>query len=91
MQLSDISVSGVRMLGRAGIPLGSRIVFQLRGHFANATVVRNMSDGFAVHFDDTLESRVAMVRSFYTGNYVRSIRKVKAVSLGRAILARMLS
>ena len=61
LQLSDISVSGARIAGSlAGIPLGSRIVFQLRGHSANATVVRNTSDGFAVHFDDTLESRVAI-------------------------------
>jgi cellulose synthase (UDP-forming) len=79
------------MVGHAPIPLGSRITFLLRGHSAQATLVRKTLDGFAVHFDETLESRVTMIRTFYTGNYVRSIRNVKATSLGCAILARMFS
>jgi hypothetical protein len=44
---------------------------------------------FAVEFDEAFPARVAMVRTFYSGDYVKNIEQVVPARVGQAILARL--
>ena len=40
------------------------------GQTVDAMIVRPLPDGFAVQFDDSLNARIDMIRSFYAGDYI---------------------
>jgi cellulose synthase (UDP-forming) len=59
------------------------------GQSIAATVVRSTEGGFAVRFDEGIDTRVRMIRGFYAGDYVAGFAGIRALPVGRAILARI--
>jgi cellulose synthase (UDP-forming) len=59
------------------------------GQAIAATVVRELDDGFAVRFDESLDARVRMIRAFYAGDYADAFQGVRALPVSRAIVARI--
>jgi hypothetical protein len=51
--------------------------------------VFDQPDCFAVRFDEGLDTRVRMIRAFYAGDYVDAFEGVRALPVGRAIMARI--
>lgn len=88
-QLVDISLTGARFRADASPPRGTRMQCSLMGQVVVATVVRATVDGFAVRFDDSIEVRVRTIRAFYAADYVESFRGIRALPVGRAIVARI--
>jgi cellulose synthase (UDP-forming) len=88
-RMADISVSGARLIGAPPGGPGTRVAVTLGGHKVEATIIRVLDAGFAVRFEDALAARVAMVRSFYAGDYVRAVKDVAALGVGRAVAARI--
>jgi cellulose synthase (UDP-forming) len=52
-------------------------------------VVRRTADGFAVRFEEGMDTRVHAIRAFYAGEYVRAFRGVRALPVGKALLMRL--
>ena len=50
----------------------------------------NWADGFAIDFEDSFATRIAMIRSFYAGDYVRPVVAIDAKTVGLTIVKRML-
>ena len=46
-------------------------------------------EGFAVQFDDSLNARIDMIRSFYAGDYIAAIHAVEPAGVGKAVLSRI--
>jgi cellulose synthase (UDP-forming) len=59
------------------------------GQNVSAIVVRRTNDGFGVRFEETLNTRVRVVRAFYAGEYVRAFRDIRAAPVGKALLMRL--
>ena len=90
-QLADLSITGARIRGPSPAARGQRIAFELSGQRIEATVVRVDRDGFAVAFAHTLETRIAMIRHFYGGGYLKPLDQVAVLKVGAAIVRRVLS
>jgi cellulose synthase (UDP-forming) len=89
-RLADISITGARLRGNPPVPKGGRLRCTLDGHSVDAKVIRVLPNSFAIEFDGAFDSRVAMIRSFYAGNYVKAVEEVAATGVGRAVAARLL-
>jgi cellulose synthase (UDP-forming) len=89
-RLADISITGARFNGEPPVDLGESLTCIIKGQPVAARVVRILPRGFAVEFDEAWDYRIAVIRSFYSGNYVRTVGEVHASGLGRAIVARLL-
>ena len=88
-RLKDISLTGARFEADPPPPRGTRLQCSLMGQAISATVVRTTSRGFAVRFDEGIDTRVRMIRAFYAGDYVVGFAGIRALPVGRAIMARI--
>ncbi len=59
------------------------------GRSIAAIVVRRTPDGFAVRFEEGMDTRVHAIRAFYAGEYVRAYQGVRALPVGKALLMRL--
>ncbi|MBN9061749.1 MAG: glycosyltransferase [Rhizobiales bacterium] len=89
-RLADISISGAAFRGDAPAPQGAPVLCRVRGRDIAATVTRARAGGFAVRFDSSLATRIAVVRHFYASDYVRAFEQVGASSVGRAVVKRIM-
>lgn len=88
-RLVDISITGARIRGAPALPVGARVRCTLRGQSVEATIVRSLPDGFAVQFDENLDARIAMIRSFYAGDYIAAFDRIAPTRVGWAMFARL--
>lgn len=88
-RLKDISLTGARFEAHAPPSRGTHLQCLLMGQSIAATVVRSTEGGFAVRFDEGIDTRVRMIRGFYAGDYVAGFAGIRALPVGRAILARI--
>jgi cellulose synthase (UDP-forming) len=89
VRMADISISGARFIDPAPPPVGTVINCNVYGQDVSAAVVRRTVDGFGVRFEETVATRVRVVRGFYAGEYVRAVRDVRAAPVGKALLMRL--
>jgi cellulose synthase (UDP-forming) len=90
MQLADLSITGARVFGKAPRSLGERIELELNGVRLAATIVRVETEAFAVGFARTFETRVAMIRLFYSGEHLRPLDHIRILRVGASVLRRVL-
>jgi cellulose synthase (UDP-forming) len=89
VRMADISITGARFLDPAPPPVRTIINCNVYGQNVSAIVVRRTADGFGVRFEETVETRVRVVRAFYAGEYARAFRGVRAAPVGKALLLRL--
>jgi cellulose synthase (UDP-forming) len=89
-QLIDISISGARIAGLAPGTRNGATSCKIGGSVVEANVIRVNADSFAVSFDGSLAIRFAMIRHFYSSQYVKAFEKVNATSVGKAVAQRLL-
>ncbi|MCP3459937.1 glycosyltransferase [Bradyrhizobium sp. CCGUVB23] len=89
VRLADISITGARLIDPDPPAIGSAIECQIYGRSIAATVVRRTTNGFAVRFEEGMDTRVHAVRAFYAGEYVRAYRGIKALPVGKALMLRL--
>jgi cellulose synthase (UDP-forming) len=89
VRMADISISGARFIDPVAPAIGTALRCNVYGQNVSATVVRRTSDGFGVRFEETVDTRVRVVRAFYAGEYVRAFRSIRAVPVGKALLMRL--
>jgi len=90
VQLADLSITGARIFGRAPRGLGERIELEFSDCWVEAAIVRIERDGYAVAFAHSFETRIAMIRHFYAGGYVKPLGHIKIVRVAAAVLRRVL-
>ena len=56
-----------------------------------AKITRRGANSFAVSFDGSLGVRFAMIRHFYSSQYVKAFERVDATSVGKAVAQRLFS
>lgn len=88
-RLADMSITGARFVSNNPPPVGTAVHCTLRERTVAALVVRRTGDGFAIRFDATLNTRVDLIRAFYSGDYVTAFTGIRAVPLGKAIMMRI--
>ncbi len=90
VQLADLSITGARILGKAPRSLGERIDLEVSGIRIAATIVRIEADAFAVAFARTFETRIAMIRLFYSGEHLKPLDHIRILRVGASVLRRVL-
>ncbi len=88
-RLADISITGARLIDPTAPAVGSPIECRIYGRSIAAVVVRLTPDGFAVRFEEGMDTRVHAIRAFYAGEYVRAYRGIRALPVGKALLVRL--
>jgi cellulose synthase (UDP-forming) len=88
VRMTDISITGARFVDPGPPPVGALIKCNVYGKDVAAIVVRRTGDGFGVRFEESAATRVDVVRAFYAGEYVHAFRGVRALPVGKAIVAR---
>ncbi|SFH95552.1 glycosyltransferase family 2 protein [Bradyrhizobium sp. Gha] len=88
-RLADLSITGARLIDPDPPAVGSAIECLIYGRAIAAVVVRRTPDGFAVRFEEGMDTRVHAIRAFYAGEYVRAYRDIRALPVGRALLLRL--
>ncbi len=88
-QLVDISISGAQVAGLAPAPKDSAVAFRIGDCVVEARIVRAGPRAFAVSFDGSLAVRTAMIRYFYSGQYVKAIDDVHVASVTKAVAQRL--
>jgi cellulose synthase (UDP-forming) len=89
-QLIDISISGARVAGLAPVTKGGATTCRIRNCTVEVKIIRAGADSFAISFDGSLAMRFAMIRHFYSSQYVKAFEKVNAASVGKAVAQRLL-
>lgn len=86
----DISVSGLRLSGRAPVPIGASVELRLDGQVLSGRIARETDDAFAVAVDDTVATRKAMIRLVYSGRFDSSPNVISGRAVAQRLLARIL-
>jgi cellulose synthase (UDP-forming) len=88
-RLADVSITGARFVSDNPPLVGSAVHCTLQGRKVAALIVRRTWDGFAIRFDESLDTRVELIRAFYSGDYVSAFTSIRAAPVGKAILTRI--
>ncbi|MBR0830364.1 glycosyltransferase [Bradyrhizobium manausense] len=88
-RLADLSITGARLIDPNPPAIGSAVECKIYGRSIAAVAVRRTPDGFAVRFEEGMDTRVHAIRAFYAGEYVRAYRGVRAFPVGKALLLRL--
>lgn len=91
VQVADFSITGARILGKPPDAPGGKILLEFSDCSVEAKIVRVTSDSFAIEFDKSLRTRIAMIRHFYAGDYVRPLNRIEVLKVGAAVMRRMLN
>jgi cellulose synthase (UDP-forming) len=88
-QLVDISLSGARVAGVPPETHDGAITCKIRNCVVEGRIIRVSKDFFAIAFDGSLGARFAMIRLFYSSQYVKAFERVDVASVGRAVAQRL--
>jgi cellulose synthase/poly-beta-1,6-N-acetylglucosamine synthase-like glycosyltransferase len=88
--IRDISVSGIRLIGRNRPEANTIVVIKLGDAIMRARVIRATDDGFALAFEPTLKNRTEVIRYIFSKRYLMSGRSIKAGKVAVALGARLL-
>jgi cellulose synthase (UDP-forming) len=91
VQIADFSITGARILGEPPDVAGRKIVLEFSDCSVEAKIVRVAADSFAVEFDASLMTRIAMIRHFYAGNYIKPLSQIDVLKVGTAVMRRVLN
>jgi len=86
----DISVSGIRLVGKTSLPIGAAVVVAIGAFVMRAQVVRATGDGFALAFEPTLKNRASVIRIIFSKRYLMTGRSIRPGKVAMAIGARLL-
>lgn len=88
-QLIDISISGAQVAGVAPAPSGAAIECRIGNSAVEARIVRVSPRSFALSFDGSISGRYAMIRHFYSNQYVKAIESVNVASVTKVVARRL--
>jgi cellulose synthase (UDP-forming) len=87
--ISDISVTGMRLVGAAPSSIGSSVHVHFKNLDVDATVVRIAGGSFALRFAETPRARASLIRHVYGGSYSATIETIRPVEVATAVVSRV--
>ena len=87
--IRDISVSGVRLIGKIATPINGVVMAVIGDFLMRVRVVRVTGDGFALAFEPTLKNRANIVRFIFSKRYLMAGRRVRPLKVAWAIGQRL--
>jgi cellulose synthase (UDP-forming) len=90
LRASDISVSGIHLLGTSPLPIGAIATVSLDDFKIRSRVVRFTKTGFALAFDPTLRNRANVVRYIFSRRYPVILQPSHPIRVARALAGRLL-
>jgi cellulose synthase (UDP-forming) len=90
-RLQDISIGGARVRGEPPAAIGATLSWEIGNCTLPATIVRASPEHFSLRFENSLSTRISIIRHFYAGRYIHPIEQVKPTKLVRAIIGRLLA
>ena len=91
LQLTDLSLVGAGVRGPAPDAVGTEVEVEFSDCRVDAKIIRATETMFAVNFATSLATRVAMIRHFHAGDYVKPVAHIEAMKIGAGLLRRVLS
>jgi hypothetical protein len=91
VQLTDLSLVGAGVRGPAPDAVGVDVEVEFSDCRVAAKIIRATEAMFAINFDSSLVTRVAMIRHFHAGDYVKPVAHIEAIKIGAGLLRRVLS
>jgi len=87
--VQDISISGMRLAGRAPAPVGTKLHLQFDELELDGEIAVDYADGFAIKFALSPSARAALIRHIYCGSYQAQIREIRPLSVAGALAQRV--
>jgi cellulose synthase (UDP-forming) len=87
---SDISVSGMHLLGDPPLPLGSSVRVRFADVCVDGYIQRKTAHGFGLRFENSDRSRAPLLRFIFSGRTSTSVRHIKPHLVAKALAARVL-
>jgi cellulose synthase (UDP-forming) len=87
---SDISVSGMHLLGDLPLPLGTSVRVRFADVCVDAHIQRKTQNGFGLRFENSDRSRAPLLRFIFSGRTSTSVRQIKPHLVAKALAARVL-
>ncbi len=87
---SDISVSGMHLLGKPPFPIGSRVNVRFSDLNIEAEIRRTTVDGFGLQFEATEEIKTPLLQFIFSGKTSTAVNTIKPHLVAKALAARVL-
>jgi len=89
-QASDVSASGMHLLGRPPLPIGSTVVARFADMSLNAHIRRTTETGFGLQFEVTDQTKVPLLQFIFSGQATTAIRQIRPYLVAKALALRVL-
>jgi cellulose synthase (UDP-forming) len=88
-QTADISLDGMRLIGRIDAPLGADVLIEIGQSRLDGRIVRRTEREFAVEIKPDTAARAAMVRQVYSGGFESAVSRIRSGKVAGKVLARI--
>lgn len=86
---SDISVSGMHLIGELPAPIGSPVRIRFADVCLDANIRRKTESGFGIQFDTTEKTKTVLLRYIFSGRHSTSVGKIRPHLVAQALTARI--
>lgn len=86
---SDISVSGMHLLGNAPLPIGSTVNAHFAGINVDAHIRRSTTNGFGLEFELTEQTKAQVLQLIFSGKASTAVTQIKPHLVAKALAARV--
>ena len=87
---SDISVSGMHLLGKAPLPIGSFVSVRFAGISVTAQIRRPTATGFGLEFKLDEQTKAQLLQFIFSGKATTAVHRIKPHLVAKALAARVL-
>lgn len=85
----DISLGGMLLNGRIGVPAGTAVDIRLGEDTFPARIIRASERDFAVAVEDSLAARIVLMRYVYSGKLESTVEHIRSTFVARKLIARL--
>lgn len=86
---SDVSVSGIHLLGEPPLPVGSPVRARFADVSIDAHIRRKTEHGFGLEFENSAQSKAHLLRFIFSGRTSTTVGKIKPHLVATALAARI--
>ena len=89
-QASDVSVSGMHLLGVRPLPVGTPVSVRFAGMTIRAHIRRETTNGFGLEFEMTDEIKTPLLQFIFSGHTSTAVSTIKPHLVAKALASRVL-
>lgn len=89
-EASDMSATGMHLLGRPPLPIGSPVIVRLSDMTLNAHIRRMTETGFGLQFEANEQTKVPLLQFIFSGKATTVIKQIKPYLVVKALAVRVL-